>query len=547
MASNQQPDSSENMIISSEKSIPQSQGEYPILASSLVEKDLSLSWDTIGAEYSWYRVESYCTPVDCESMGVDSNKCPSMTIVSTVVAQNLADLCESMSSPKVNPPMAAKILSVRRYSRSFIKQNNTPDQCNVLEDLDFCQIPECQEFCLDEGTNLLGEQDWPTKYSSKSLKFDGGFWERRASLPRPRKNESIVARSEDELGDPVGSLYLEGDSFNFDGSGGVGFYGASFVVSPVWLFEGSGAVSVYGSLFIHFDHDPSGGVSLLGSHLDLRTRFDYESHGFVAVHGSSSNASPSFVFSSGGSIQVSGSALSPTLDMGTFTIRGRADAFAFDMGYEYIEDLNSLPLSISDFSVSACGCQAIGPNLVLRHNLQRSSEFDRFLSSGGLSLPSLTPMRYRSGDSSWRFVERIYGRSSEWVLAASFECMSDTWRFDFSVGGNDKRTRIVLDIPSDIVCYENMRPISMAIYFASFSSNIGAGERIPATTPVRSNSLKVYGKLDPFVNGIFVPGALYYDGLGLFADSYWSYAPLELDINPPSKSGASLVDLSWVI
>jgi hypothetical protein len=87
----------------------------------------------------------------------------------------------------------------------------------------------------------------------------------------------------------------------------------------------------------------------------------------------------------------------------------------------------------------------------------------------------------------------------------------------------------------------------MIFYFSSFVSQVGSGERIPATNPVRSKSLKVYGKVDSFVDGVFVPETVYYDGLGIFADSYWSYAPFELEINPPSRRGTKTVDLSWVI
>jgi hypothetical protein len=525
----------------SEQQIAPAQAE--LVSASLVEKDLSVSWDTIGSEYNWYRVESYCTPVECELMGVNSDRCPSMTVVSTVAARNLEDLCATLTSPSLNPPMRAKILSVQSYSRSLLKQNNSPDQCNVLEELEFCQIPECQDFCVDTGSSFVNSRNLADQESPPKP----GFWDTRTSAVRRKvfNHPPRVSESKPSLDNSLFSL--EGESFSYEGSGGVETSGSSYVTSPFWSFIGSGSAYVFGSLFMSFEHESEGSASISGSALDLRASFVYLPSGSVMVFGSACCASPSYEYVGSGGIHLHGSVESPVVDMGVFVVQMEAGAFAFDLGYEYTESSSLSPLSISDFTVSACGCQLIGPIVFLRHNLQKSEFFSEFLSSGGLSFPQLMSMRYREDDSSWRFLERMSGKAIDLAVSSTLQCLSDVWRLDFGVDDGVKRTRIILDMPFDMICTQNMKSTSMLFYFSSFVSEVGSGERIPATNPVRSRSLQVYGKVDSFVDGIFVPETVYYDGLGIFADSYWSYAPLELEINPPSRRGTKTVDLSWVI
>lgn len=529
------------------KSTEDPQGDEPahIVAYSLVEKDLTVSWDTVGSEYDWYRVESVCTPVECISMGVESDKCPSMTVVSTVVARNLEELCESLAFPKINAPMSAKILSVQRYSRSYLKQNNQPDQCNVLEDVEFCQIPECQDFCIDTSSSLIGPQAW-LGHLIHDQEPRRGFW-RNGGYPaanlRPKKATVNNGASKKAVGF---FSSLESESFLYEGHGSVGLSGFSYVVSPFWSFEGSGSIRASGSLFLSFEHESQGSVHLSGSASDLKMSIELLGSGSIVVFGHSRSASPSYNLSASGGFYLYGSAKSPML-AGVFDVRFEASVSAFDMGYEYLDDLRPSPISISDFTVSACGCQSIGPIVLLRHNLQRSEIFHRFVSSENISFPDQMPMRYREEDNSWRFYQSMTGRSGSLSVSSSLACSTDSWRLDFGVNDELKRTRISLDMPFDMVCSGVMNPLSMIFYFSSFSSEDGSGQRIPAVNPVKSKSIRVYGKVDSFVDGVFVPETVYYDEVGLFSDSYWSYAPFELRINPPANKLTKTVKLDWVI
>lgn len=525
---------------------PQVDYSVDIKASSLVEKDLIVSWDTIGSEYDWYRVESICTPVNCELMGVDSDRCPSMTVVSTVVAQNLEELCTSLAFPKLNAPMSAKVLSVQRYSRSYLKQNNSPDQCNVLEDVEFCQIPECQDFCVEISSSFTAPEIW-LDHSMVDQEPNRGFWNKGAFPIAKKKFPIVPDHPSVQKEEPEFVSALDGESFLFEGSGSIGLSGFSYTISPFWSFNGSGTVQAGGSLFISFEYEAQGFASLSGSASDLTIGIDLDTSGSVVVSGSSCCVSPSYNLVASGGLHISGSSEEPLLDMGIFEVQFEASAAAFDMGYEYMESAESSPLSISDFTVSACGCQSIGPIMLLRHNLLRSEFFHRFVSSENISFPDQIPMRYREQDNSWTFYQYMSGRQGTLAISSSFACLSDSWRLDFGADSGLKRTRIVIDIPFDIVCSGVLRPLPMLFYFSSFSSEIGSGERIPAVNPIRKKSLTVYGRMDSFVDGIFVPETVYYDELGMFSDPYWSYAPFELRINPPSRSGTKTIDLTWVI
>jgi len=525
---------------------PQIDRSSDAFAMSLVEKDLSVSWDTVGSEYDWYRVESICTPVECISMGVESDKCPSMTVVSTVVAQNLEELCVSLSEPKVNSPMSAKVLSVQKYSRSYLKQNNQPDQCNILEDVEFCQIPECQEFCVETSSSFVFDKIW-SNHLIHDQEPKRGFW-RRGGYPKPRHGRKDNLPKKTVLREPDGELKsLDGDSLFYEGYGSVIFSGASYLVSPSWSFLGSGSLQASGSMFLSFDYESQGYMSFLGYASDLKMSASFSTSGTILFSGSACCVSPSYNFLSSGSLVLSGSGQSPAIDMGVFTAACEVSATAFDMGYEYIDGFQSSPLSISDFTVSSCGCQEIAPILLLRHNLQKSTFFHRFVSSENIQFPEQIPMRYRKEDDSWRFYERMSGRDGTLSVSSSFSCLSDSWRIDFGLDDDLKRTRITLDIPFDIICSGVMRSFSMLFYFSSFSSESGYGERIPAVNPIKSKSITVYGKVDSFVDGVFVPETVYYDHMGIFSDSFWSYAPFELRMNPPSKKLTKTIYLSRII
>lgn len=146
-------------VSAGEDSSVSASASYDLLTSWRIlgsfEVDLGTSWNTGGGVWYWYRVEGECGPVECETFGVESGSCNRMTFVTTVSARSISELCETLSSPNVNAPARIRALSIRRYSRPVFKDQIQPDQCNVLEEMEFCQIPECLDYCPEESAPLM--------------------------------------------------------------------------------------------------------------------------------------------------------------------------------------------------------------------------------------------------------------------------------------------------------------------------------------------------------------------------------------------------------
>lgn len=533
--------------------------EQSVSAAALVEKGLPVSWNTGPGPLYWYRVESVCEEPICEN-GALQYPCPKMTTITTVAAPSIPDLCDILANPSVNTPLRSKILSLRRYTRPVLKIVGQPDECNVLEEVEFCQVPECEDFCSPVPVSLPRSLAEPSRLlipRFNSLGSDYSFGTELVGL-------EIASEQEDPIFSESGLAILAttqtpsppSEGITFSGSANVsctffahqsdGFIavsGRTYFTSPRGNFIGQGSVLLSGSFRIVKSATASGGLALYGAAHSFTRSFPKASGG-VNVVGSASVESPSYFFSSSGVISVSGDANTLFENIGMFAASAEVSASAFSFGVEQQESLDSSLLTISDFQVSACGCANIGPTIDLRHNLGMSNAFSNFLRSEGLSYPSTIPLRYRSSDTSWTSNTHLKGRDSFRSVSLSFGCDDDSWRLSFSVGDGDRSTKFILQIPSDILCESGFVSTSVLAYFNSYSLS-GSGVSIPAVSPTRSVSRRIVGSVEAFVDGIFVPHTVYYDDLGLFKDSFWISSPLELSLNPLVANKTTLLDISW--
>lgn len=126
-----------------------------------LEVNLIISWNAGEDIYYWYRIEGYCGDVSCENTGVEFGECPNMTFLTTVSARNLEELCDTLSRPRVNAPVDLKISSIKKYARPVLRDQITQGQCNILTNVEFCQIPECLNYCPEDDVvapfRMLGE------------------------------------------------------------------------------------------------------------------------------------------------------------------------------------------------------------------------------------------------------------------------------------------------------------------------------------------------------------------------------------------------------
>jgi hypothetical protein len=133
-----------------------------------LEVDLSTSWSVGEGAWYWYRVEGECGPVECETFGVGYDGCGRMRFVTTVSARNLSEVCDVLRNPNINAPVNLKIATIQRYSRPVFRNQTTADECNVLQEVEFCHVPECLDYCVDESsTPLIGVQNIVAPYDDQ--------------------------------------------------------------------------------------------------------------------------------------------------------------------------------------------------------------------------------------------------------------------------------------------------------------------------------------------------------------------------------------------
>jgi hypothetical protein len=338
--------------------------------------DLQTSWDVGLGAYYWYRVESECGQVTCDDFGVERRECNKMTLITTVSARSISELCDTLANPKTNAPLVTKILSIRRYGRPMFRSQIQPGQCNTLDEVEFCHIPECFNYCFDSP------------------------------------NEAPFVSS------------LEGEEFE----------------------------------------------------------------------------------------DVSAEELLPDTDV-----------------------------------ISVCGCNRSSASMPLGHTLNRSYELSRFLRSSGLSLPSSLRLVYRAEESAWSYTTHLRSYSSSWMMRISLGCQPDLWTFSIAVFGEGKQTRLVFDAPSELICASGRPSALIQCYFNGSFQNSSLGKSFQVVDPPRRPTPVAVDTAEVFVEGIFVPFTVYYDGLGIFNDSFWRSSPLEFKINPISKGRTRTMTLEGIV
>lgn len=376
------------------------------------EVDLTTSWNVGEPTFYWYRIEGECTPVACDTMGMKYADCKKMIFVTTVAARSIPEVCDILTNPRINAPADLKVTSIKRYTRPVFRDEIPAGLCNELQDVEFCQIPECQTYCADRPFSPLLD----------------------SVLEEP------------------------------------------FVVSEA----------------------------------------------------------------------PSETPISEMSDEDLLVVSGTISASAVSMGYEY-EDASSETIAVPTERLSVCGCSSIGLSIPIRHSLNRSAKFSRFLRSNALTLPETAELLFKARSSSWSSISHLRGSNDYWTLMFELGCESDLWKLSMSVRKERYQTKIVVDIPSEMICTTPGPSALVQIYFDQAEAGTGSGKRVQVVTPERTPPRSATSPIEIFVDGIFVPHAVYYDDLGIFDDSFWDYSPFEISINPISRNASYEMSLSKII
>lgn len=559
-----------------------------------LEKEISFSWGTGEGEYYWYRVEGECQKIECENSGVDAGQCNKMTFVTVVSARNASEVCEILNSPRLNPPVNLRVAAIRRYARPVLKGSVPDDLCNTLDDQEFCHIPECLDYCVDEDIFVPSQMFMEATEFINFREMSGGFLisgssetnrNRRYSPESPK----IVLFGSSSPGvvffaTSSGSVEVAGESTKtfskvvLSFSGSLHVIGSSRVSAPGASFSFSGGITVGQNSSVAFPRYPakvgqnklatSSGFEiftengeLLLADSNLIFTVSGSSLSFVSMTATSTAnidfsgsatdyISPSYFYRPEGAITAFGEADRNFESLGTISV----DSFMEMSHSDFSSDFNDLSgggnLTISDFLVeSPCGCGALGLSLNLKHNLFGSSYLSSFLRKNNLALPQTVSMRHKLSDASWASMTHFSGSGSEnWSLLFSLSCETSSWRFVFSAKkstpASSLHTKLIIDMPSDFVCSDNRISTRISLGVGVPASSF-SGSAIGVVSPIKM-PIATLAQNAVKIDESFFDYVVYYDNIGIFKDSYWLKTPFEVYIDPSRTEEMPLMNLQSI-
>jgi hypothetical protein len=549
-----------------------------------VEKTLESFWNTGEGDYYWYRVEGVCGTMGCDEYGVAYDQCNKMTFFTVVPARNISELCDQLRSPTINPPVRTRISSIKRYSRPLVKSTD-PNQCNVLDEQDFCHVPECFDYCVDEDIIFsLGVKMNVVDTIYESDMSGGLFVRGSVQTDRYRfyEPEFPVIGFDGRFVLSTKLNFVSSGGFSFAGGvyertltiyefnasdGGVDISGFSTFSTPRRsLFNPEGGFVFSGSVGFRAGVAPTGGLQISGSSSNILKGI-FRPSGSLNILGSlSDNLSPGYHYSFDGGLLVSlDSEVVEGISRFNFKSLGVVSSrFAFNMRtFDLASDLGDLSyrttLTISDQTISpSCGCGPLGLSLLLSHNFSNSTILSNFIKRNGFILPPSVPMRYRSDENSWKGIVHYLGRSGDgfsmedWTIVFTFACNSDSWRFAFSttmrneLADMDGHTKFVADIPIGQICQEG-RSTNIKLMMESRGLVASSGRSKLVTNSSSRNIVKTRNyRPECYINDVLNDYVVYYDNLNLFKNSYWKNVPLEMSINPASSGLMPTIDLQKI-
>lgn len=239
--------------------------------------------------------------------------------VENIIARNLDDVCKNLKDQKWDWP----ICSIQRFTRpaeaAFIDPD---DNCNQLEELEFCNVPACFDFCLStDGVVKIGATvqviDSIHFYTASGQTTMGGSAGARVVWPEHVAEGGITMGGEAEArasyyaATAEGGITMSGEAslsssdWHVAGSGGITVSGESEATSPTWHYSPSG-----------------GGVSASGA-ASYRVRLFFKSNG-------RSNVYPKYA-----GVNIGGRAGYPIKIVGSggITMGGSADANTPSLSY----------------------------------------------------------------------------------------------------------------------------------------------------------------------------------------------------------------------
>lgn len=413
----------------------------------------SFSWNVGDVPLSWYRVEGKCASnTTCDTHGFDlTNGCGYVTYIQVIAARGLKDLCNKLKEGKLTKPVIWPLKSITKRNNPVYTTDGT-SSCDVFEEQDFSNIPECLDFLLDETSifrtsmNFFIQDKFLSHAGSGSIVVSGSAV--TSTSGSAIDYHFVSSGGLDTNGSADTSFFAEYDMIV---SGGAVCSGEATVVCPNYAYESlvqtiaSGTAVVTSSRFSHIasgsvvlDGIAKIGVGLEGSGTiytggDAVTSLNlpYIASGSISIDGSADSLSIAYNSVAEGGLDIGGSADYVSSYMGIYVQEiTTMDMIIPKVSLGFIEDSLTSTIVPEDTTVN-CNCANIPLVLSLTHNLNDTNQMYRFLKRNNLVLPSLVKLNYKELSNMWNCVYHFKGIGEQdanlekWIVNFNWSCLND--------------------------------------------------------------------------------------------------------------------------
>ncbi len=300
-----------------------------------INKDFEFRWDIGDQPLRYYQVEGECQyPPTCDITGyeIQDPVCGSgMKYIQVIAARDLSDLCNKIAEQSLNYALKWPIVRIKRFSRPVFLDDVQAEEdlgvdhsCNISEYVEFCHIPECLNYCIDQNEIVSSGvsvfiQDTFFQYQGSGVLLLEGY-------SQPDTNRKVVGSGEIVLGgestvlsshynyQSSGEMILSGDNYLISNrwsslaSGSLELEGNSYVVSSSWNYTPVGSLYLDGSVALRNRHSyfPSYGLFTLGGTSGLSNSYKYYPDSGFIFYGVANIASSSHHYESSGQLTLSG-------------------------------------------------------------------------------------------------------------------------------------------------------------------------------------------------------------------------------------------------
>jgi hypothetical protein len=386
--------------------------------NATLNQDFSFFWDTGELRVLWYRIIGKGRDTQCP---VVSDDVCCQKYIMNLHARTLSELCEKIKARKWKWPIdSIEVFSrpARSVDVAEDEANGINHDCNTLTPVEFCNIPECFDFCVDID-------------AFESIGFD-----------------MIVSRQKFFSYEAEGQVFISGNGLYESDTG-------------VFFDEGDGGILAAGDAEDttaslgpgHFNYTPQGQVTIGGTIDVVSSAYDYEASGAVFIFGTAGTS-----FSDKGRSE---------------TIMG-VDMSLVDVEVFFTNDVDNQDLVVEETFVTRCDCAEISTEIDLGHNFAQNNVFAQFLVRNGLTIESPIGMRYNSVNNMWQANLSFQGLSpnvdslERWTLVFEVKCTNtigatilgqDVWQVGVQIVRRnlstleDFDTRILVALLPETACF----------------------------------------------------------------------------------------------